>query len=74
MNPIEKLGDLLERVVGYPFSRVRCAVKGQTALEYLLIIVVAIIVVVAVWMWVNSTQKGMANTANSTLNRLVYPT
>lgn len=67
MNPIEKLGDLLERVVGYPFSRVRYAVKGQTALEYLLIIVVAIIVVVAVWIWVSSTSSTMKNTGNNTV-------
>jgi len=41
--------------------------KGQTALEYLLIIVVAIIVVVAIFLWVHSTQQVTASEANERL-------
>jgi len=56
MNPIEKL---------------RRAVKGQTALEYLLIIVVAIIVVVAVYLWVTSTAQGTQASANEMITNLI---
>ena len=44
------------------------AKKGQTALEYLLIIVVAIIVVVAIFLWTSSTQKGVAAKGNERLD------
>jgi len=69
MNPIERLGDLYERnpVFGYPFGKLRNTVRGQTALEYLLIIVVAIIVVVAIFLWVQSTAANTEEEANSRL-------
>ncbi len=41
--------------------------KGQTALEYLLIVVVAIIVVVAVMVWMQSTTSSTTNQANQTV-------
>jgi Flp pilus assembly pilin Flp len=46
-----------------PISR-----KGQTALEYLLIVVVAIIVVVAVMVWMNATTSTTVGTASGNVN------
>lgn len=73
MNPIERLGDFMERniVLGYPFGKLRSSVRGQTALEYLLIIVVAIIVVVAIYMWVDSTRETVENQATGHVGNLL---
>lgn len=69
MNPIERLGDFIERnsAFGYPFGKLRSSTRGQTALEYLLIIVVAIIVVVAIFLWVQSTSQTAQVEANARL-------
>ena len=69
MNPIERLGNYFERntVLGIPFGKLRSSVRGQTALEYLLIIVVAIIVVVAIFLWVQSTASTTQTEANQRL-------
>jgi ABC-type sugar transport system permease subunit len=42
--------------------------KGQTSLEYLLIVVVAIVVVVAVMVWMNATTKSSVGTASHSVN------
>ncbi len=42
--------------------------KGQTALEYLLIVVVAIIVVVAVMVFMNATTEGSIDTGAKQAN------
>jgi hypothetical protein len=46
--------------------------KGQTALEYLLIIVVAIVVVVAVMVWMNATAGTSVGTASEGANTALY--
>jgi len=42
--------------------------KGQTALEYLLIVVVAIVVVVAVMIWMQSTSGTAIQQGSGTVN------
>jgi uncharacterized protein (UPF0333 family) len=48
--------------------------KGQTALEYLLIVVVAIIVVVAVMVWMQSTTQTTVEGANQTVTSVLCGT
>ncbi len=45
--------------------------KGQTALEYLLIVVVAIMVVVAVMVWMQSTADRVKDRGGEAVDRLV---
>lgn len=45
--------------------------KGQTALEYLLIVVVAIIVVVAVMVFMQNTVGNVIDSTNGTVDRLL---
>ena len=45
--------------------------KGQTALEYLLIVVVAIIVVVAVMVWMRSTTGNLTGSAGEQVDRII---
>ena len=45
--------------------------RGQTALEYLLIVVVAIIVVVAVMVWMNATSSTTVGTASRNTNEVL---
>ncbi|MBN2517692.1 MAG: class III signal peptide-containing protein [Candidatus Altiarchaeota archaeon] len=43
--------------------------KGQTSLEYLLIIVVALVVVIGIFIWVNSAQEEATRQANEGMER-----
>ncbi len=48
--------------------------KGQTALEYLLIVVVAIIIVVAVMVWMQGTQQATEDRATDTVGNVMCAT
>ncbi|MBN2517905.1 MAG: class III signal peptide-containing protein [Candidatus Altiarchaeota archaeon] len=44
--------------------------RGQTALEYLLILIIALIVVIAIFIWVNSTQEEAQGQGNEVAEEL----
>lgn len=45
--------------------------SGQTAIEYLLMIMVAVCVVVAVWLFLSSSKQGMVTSTTQTLRDVV---